>query len=111
MESQSLAALAKEHLDLARAAANGRSAHTIYGGQGRDLRQVLLALAAGHALAEHEAPGEATLQVLEGTVRMNAGDESWTGSAGDHLAIPPRRHDLHADTDAVVLLTVATRAS
>ena len=45
-----------------------------------------------------------------GTVRLTAGDESWEGSAGDHLVIPQHRHDLHADTDAVVLLTVATRA-
>ena len=38
------------------------------------------------------------------------GDETWEGSAGDYLVIPQHRHDLHADTDAAVLLTVATRA-
>jgi len=47
---------------------------------------------------------------LTGTVRLAAGDDTWTGSAGDYLVIPAQRHDLHADTDAVVLLTVATRA-
>ena len=43
-------------------------------------------------------------------MRLSAGDETWEGSAGDYLVIPPHRHDLHADTDAVVLLTVATRS-
>jgi quercetin dioxygenase-like cupin family protein len=70
----------------------------------------LIALAADRSLAEHESPGEATLQVLQGTVRLAAGAESWEGGAGDFLVIPPMRHDLTALTDAVVLLTVATRA-
>lgn len=110
MNSSSLTELAAEHLAVARTAPSGRSAHTVYGGHARDLRQTLIALQAGHALGEHDAPGEATLQVLEGTVRITAGEESWTGRAGDHLPIPPARHDLLAETDAVVLLTVATRA-
>ena len=111
MQSQSLTDLAAEQLSAARTASSGRASHTVYGGHDRDLRQTLIALAAGNALAEHEAPGEATLQVLLGTVRMNAGAESWTGQVGDHLPIPPMRHDLVAETDAVVLLTVAARAS
>lgn len=110
MDSQSLTELAAQQLSVARSAPSGRAAHTVYGGHSRDLRQTLIALAAGHGLGEHEAPGEATLQVLEGTVRMKAGEDSWTGQAGDHLPIPPVRHDLMAETDAVVLLTVATRA-
>jgi quercetin dioxygenase-like cupin family protein len=110
MQSQSLTDLAAEQLSVARTASSGRAAHTVYGGHSRDLRQTLIALAAGHGLGEHQAPGEATLQVLEGTVRMTAGDESWTGHPGDHLPVPPVRHDLMAETDAVVLLTVATRA-
>ena len=74
------------------------------------MRQTLIALAEGHALGEHESPGEASLQVLSGEVRLNAGEESWSGSSGDYLVIPPTRHDLKALSDAVVLLTVATRA-
>lgn len=110
MDSQSLTELAAQQLSVARSAPSGRAAHTVYGGHSRDLRQTLIALAAGHGLGEHEAPGEATLQVLEGTVHMKAGEDSWTGRAGDHLPIPLVRHDLMAETDAVVLLTVATRA-
>ena len=48
--------------------------------------------------------------MLSGTVRLTAGEEVWDGGAGDYVVIPPMRHDLHAETDAVVLLTVATRA-
>ncbi len=110
MRSTSLPRLAEEQLALARDASSGRAAVTVHGGHEHDLRQTLIALAAGRSLGEHDAPGEATLQVLVGSVRLTAGDEGWDGTPGDHLVIPPHRHDLHADTDAVVLLTVATRA-
>ena len=110
MDTQSLTTLAEEQLDAARAASSGRSAVTVYGGREHDLRQTLIALAAGHALGEHDSPGEATLQVLSGHVRLHAGDDSWDGRAGDYVLIPPSRHDLEAVTDAAVLLTVGGRA-
>ncbi|WP_244929643.1 cupin domain-containing protein [Nocardioides sp. W7] len=109
-QPQSLLRISQELLETARAASSGRAARTLYGGQEHDLRQTLIALAEGRSLGEHESPGEATLQVLEGSVRLSADAESWTADLGDHLVIPPSRHDLHAATDAVVLLTVATRA-
>jgi quercetin dioxygenase-like cupin family protein len=107
LTSMSLTALADEHLAAAREANSGRSAFTLHGGREHTLRQTLLALAAGHALAEHESPGEATLQVLRGTVTLTTPEGTWRGSAGDHVAIPRERHDLAAEEDAVVLLTVA----
>lgn len=110
MQTTSLTALVHEHLAVAHAASAGRSAVTVHGGREHDLRQTLIALAERRSLGEHESPGEATLQVLVGRVRLHAGDETWEGSAGDHVVIPPARHDLAALTDAVVLLTVATRA-
>jgi quercetin dioxygenase-like cupin family protein len=109
MKSTSLTALVEEQLTSARTANAGRAAVTVYGGQEHDLRQTVIALAAGRALGEHESPGEATLQVLTGQVRLTAGDETWEGGPGDHLIIPPVRHDLTAVSDAAVLLTVATR--
>lgn len=105
----SLPDVVQEHLQLAREGSAGRSAHTIHGGHDRHLRQTVIALLAGHALEEHESPGEATLQVLSGRVRLDAGDSSCEATAGDLLAIPPARHALHAHDDSVVLLTVTKR--
>jgi len=110
VNSQSLTQLGQEHLAAATGSTSGRSAVTIFGGQEHDMRQTLIALVAGKRLHEHESPDEATLQVLQGEVRLTAGADSWSGAAGDHLVIPPERHALEAVTDAVVLLTVATRA-
>lgn len=107
MQKRSLTALVRQHLEAARRAASGRSAHTVYGGHEHVLRQTLLALTAGSALDEHESPGEATLLVLEGKVTLATADAVWEASAGDHLDIPPMRHSLRADMDSAVLLTVA----
>ena len=106
MNKTSLTALAREHLETARAASSGRSAHTVYGGHEHSLRQTLIALTAGTSMDEHESPEEATLQVLRGRVRLRAGDDDWEGIAGDHIIIPPARHSVDALEDSAVLLTV-----
>ena len=110
MQKLSLDARVREHLERATTSSTGRSAETVYGGHEHVLRQTLITLAAGAALHEHESPGEATLQVLRGEVRLIAGEDAWTGGVGDLVAIPPQRHGLEAITDAAVILTVATRA-
>ncbi|HEY6746268.1 MAG TPA: cupin domain-containing protein [Mycobacteriales bacterium] len=107
MHKMSLDALARKHLQLAATTPNGRSAGTVYGRHEQVLRQTVIALMAGTSLAEHENPGEATVQVLSGRVRLLAGADSWDGRAGDLLVIPPGRHSLAAVENAVVLLTVA----
>jgi len=106
----SLTALADEHLAVARATRNGRSAHTVHGGHEHALRQTLITLTAGAGLAEHNSPGEATLQVLRGRVRLTAGADSVEAATGDLLVIPPERHSLDAIDDSAVLLTVALRS-
>jgi quercetin dioxygenase-like cupin family protein len=106
IESLSLTDIAAEQLTLARQAHSGRASHTIHGGHALELRQTVVALASGHELAEHESPGEATLQVLEGHVQLVAGDETWEGKPGDYVTIPPRRHSLRSLQDSVVVLTV-----
>jgi quercetin dioxygenase-like cupin family protein len=106
METISLTGLSAEKLAEAQRSHSGRAAHTIHGGHTHELRQTLVALLAGHDLAEHENPGEATLQVLLGHVRLSAGGESWDGKTGDYVAIPAQRHALQAVEDSVVLLTV-----
>ncbi len=108
MESFSLPALIEEQLATARTAGSGRAARALYGGRSHALRQVLLVLLGGHELADHESPGEATLQVIRGRVRLATIDDSWDGIAGDYVAIPPERHSLTAMEDSAVLLTVVS---
>ena len=105
MRKLSLDALARELLEKARAA-SGRAAETVCGGHEQHLRQTVVAMTAGIEMQEHESPGEATLHVLSGRVRLTAGSDTWDGRQGDLLLIPPERHGLVADEDAVVLLTV-----
>jgi quercetin dioxygenase-like cupin family protein len=104
----SLDAVAREQLRKA-TATGGRSATTVVGGHERALRQTVIALVAGSVLAEHANPGEATVQVLHGRVRLVAGDTAWEGRAGDLVTIPDAVHRLEALEDAAVLLTAVPR--
>ena len=103
----SLQALAREQQELAATSTSGRSARTVWGGHEHVLRQTLIALTAHSSMSEHENPGEATLQVIAGRVRLDADGHQWEGRQGDLLFMPPARHSLLALEDAVVLLTVA----
>jgi quercetin dioxygenase-like cupin family protein len=107
MEKFSLDSIAREQAKRAAAAPAGRSAETVYGGHEHTLRQTVLAMTAGTSLTEHENPGEATVQVLRGRVRLTAGDASWEGRSGDLLVVPGTRHALHAVEDSAILLTVS----
>jgi quercetin dioxygenase-like cupin family protein len=102
----SLDALVREHLEQAANSTTKRSAVTVYGGHEQALRHTLVALVGGTSMDEHDSPGEATLVVLRGRVRLVAGDDEWEGRTGDLLVIPPLRHSLDAIEDSAVLLTV-----
>jgi quercetin dioxygenase-like cupin family protein len=107
VQKSSLTDAADQHLAIARAAASGRSAQTLHGGHASTLRQTVIALAAGQKLDEHENPGEATLHVLRGSVRLVTAGDACDATAGDLVTVPDARHHLEALEDAVVLLTVA----
>ena len=102
MHPLSLTRLIDEQLGAARTAGNGRSARTVHGGHDHALRQTLIALTAGSELAEHRSPGEATLQVLHGRVRLTTATDSREAVAGDHLVVPAERHGLAAVDDSAV---------
>jgi quercetin dioxygenase-like cupin family protein len=109
MDTLNLAALVDEQLSAARAARNGRSARTIHGSREHALRQTLIALTAGSVLADHNSPGEATLQILHGHVRLTTAADTLDASAGDHLVIPAEQHGLTAVDDSAVLLTAVVK--
>ena len=110
MHKLSLVAQTRQQLETARTASSGRSAKTVYGGHENALRQTVIALLKGQQLSEHANPGEATVHVLHGRVRLSAADVSWEGSPGDLLAVPDASHSLMALEDAAVLLTVVKLA-
>jgi quercetin dioxygenase-like cupin family protein len=107
MEKFSLQAIAREQSARAAGSPSGRSSVTVYGGHEHALRQTVIALKAGCALDEHESPGEATVHVLHGRVRLTAGTLAWEGRSGDLIVVPDSRHGLEAIEDAAVLLTVS----
>jgi quercetin dioxygenase-like cupin family protein len=75
-QGHNLGAAATQLLERAAAAPAGRAALTLVPGAGAPLKQTLLALRGGVQLAEHDAPGAATLQVLQGRVRLVTSEES-----------------------------------
>ena len=107
MQKFSLDAIVREQAKRASAASSGRSAETVFGGHEHMLRQTVIVLTAGSALDEHENPGEATIQVLRGRVRLTAGQVAWEGRTGDFLIVPDARHALHAIENSAILLTVS----
>ncbi|MEU1791266.1 cupin [Streptomyces sparsogenes] len=103
-----LTALARHHLDRAKAEPHGRSSHLFL--HDGPLRQSVIAMVAGCELDEHNAPPAASIQVLHGHVRLTAGE---TGGRLDLIAgqverIPQERHGVVALEDSVVLLTAVT---
>lgn len=105
MEKSSLTALAREQLAAALRSENGRSASTVYGGHERRLRQTVIGLAAGEVLSDHDNPGEATVLVLSGRIRLATDDVSWDGAEGDLINVPHARHNVTALQDSAILLT------
>lgn len=102
-----LRAAADELLDDAREHDAGRAARTLTPGGGAALKQTMLALLEGQELADHRAPGTATLIVLRGRATLTWGQQEVALAEGQWAAIPPAVHAVQAHSDTVILLTVA----
>jgi len=107
MQKFSLEATARDLLDRAHGGDAGRAAATVIGGHEKVLRQTAIAMVEGATLSDHVNPGEASVYVLAGRVRLSADGDSWEGRHGDLLMVPDSCHNVQALEDSVVLLTVA----
>jgi quercetin dioxygenase-like cupin family protein len=110
MQTMSLETMGRELLDEARATNARRAARTVLGGHERTMRQTVIALAGDAEMDEHQSPGEGSLLVLSGRLVLRAGEDSWDGGTGDLIEIPPMRHSVTAQGDAVFLLTAVPPA-
>ena len=102
-----LKTIADTHLAKARNEDRGRSAELV--AHDGPLRQSIIALREGVRLAEHNSPPAASLQVLEGRVRVELENEmQGEFEAGELWILTHERHAVLALTDAVFLLTTVT---
>jgi quercetin dioxygenase-like cupin family protein len=85
---------------------SGRNARTLL--KDGPLRVTLVVLGAGGELAEHEAAGPITIQVIDGRIRFSAGDQEHDLGPGQLLAAGPGvRHRVGSTAGASFLLTVS----
>ena len=108
MESTDLTSLIKQQIVLAgQGGTSGRSARTLHGGQGHALRQTLVVMLAGHRMDEHLSPGEATVMILAGALKVHTADRQIELGEGDFLIVPSDRHSVDALEDTAFILTVS----
>ncbi|GAA4419485.1 hypothetical protein GCM10023169_10190 [Georgenia halophila] len=93
------------HLVASRADERGRSAELLL--HDGPLRQTIIALTAGKSLEEHNAPHAASLQVLQGLVRITGADTEEVPTGALRI-ITHERHGVVAVEDSVFLLTTVT---
>ena len=71
------------------------------------MEAIRLVLPAGKRIPEHKAPGEITVQCLEGRVKFEIGEVSHEMSAGDLLYLEAAKpHAVEAIEDSSVLVTI-----
>jgi quercetin dioxygenase-like cupin family protein len=87
---------------------NGTRSPVVLHSQDGSERVVLIELAPGEALGEHQVKEAALLLVLAGALRVDAGDESVDAIAGELFRFEPdERRSVTSDDGARVLLTLA----
>ena len=71
------------------------------------LEVMRVVLPAGKSMKEHQAPGEATVQCIEGVVEFSSEEGSQRLHAGDFVHLAPRAlHSLRAVESASLLVTM-----
>ena len=104
-EVTDLRALGAQLLDDAKVTPHRRMSRLVITGARQ--RAVLMALAEGGELGEHDSPPAATFQVLSGRARLHHGDVAeWIVEAGCLVEVPAERHAVTALSDCLILLTV-----
>ncbi|MEO5877455.1 MAG: cupin [Streptosporangiaceae bacterium] len=103
---EDLNTLSQDHLAKARTDPHGRSAQLFL--NDGPLRQTVIALTSGSALEEHNAPPAASVQVLQGQVRLSGESGNLDIAAGQVHAVPQERHAVTALADSVIILTTVT---
>src|SRR4051812_26284824 len=86
-----------------------RTARTVL--SGTVMRAVVIALADGVELNEHDSPAAATLYVIKGRVSLRTEHRDWPVYPGQLIPVPPQRHAVVAHADSAILLTVALRSA
>jgi len=75
--------------------------------KGRQLEVARIVLAAGREMREHKAPGEITVQCLEGHLVFHTPDQVHSMQAGDFLYLDAGvAHSLRAVSDTSALVTM-----
>jgi quercetin dioxygenase-like cupin family protein len=89
---------------------SGHSAKTL--ARYPDLRLVLIALAQGNRIEQHQTKGRVSIHVIEGKVTLKVGAEQVELGAGCLLEVAPEAaHDVQAVEASALLLTVAWPAT
>lgn len=76
------------------------------------IRAVLMVLKTGAKIPEHKANGDLTVQMLRGKLRFRVNNREFILTQGELLTVGGNLpHDLEAEEDAEVLLTIAMNPS
>ena len=102
--TMTLLTIGTDQLEEARISTAGRASRTLH--SGTRLRQTLIALTAGTRMNEHQSPGDATVLCLRGHVTLHTRERTIAVAEGELVDAPPERHDVVADQDSVLILTV-----
>lgn len=87
---------------------NGARSPVVLHSREGERRIVLIALDSGEALGDHTVKESAAVLVLDGTVRVEAGEESVDAGAGELFHFEPNeRHSVSSGDGARVLLFLA----